>query len=765
MISRLSSRSWQTIGVIVICYAAFALAWIYFSDRAVEAIANSSHQLTRLQQLKGGAFVLFSAGLIGALLWRELRRRDALQHQLERANRAWELVGTCRLAIARTVEEDKLLQEFCTLAVVGGGYRASRMGRGGPGTALQWVAQAGETGPSENPATLMMNVGQTALREQVPVVRRGRVGATSQSEHLMAIPVEAGERDGDALVWVVTTDVPTGFDGTEQVLLRRLADELGQGLAARRMQAALRRAEEEFRVIFTASPLPMWLFDAETLRFLAVNEAAVAHYGYSREEFLNMTIKDIRPAEDVPALLVAVGRKPEGFDRAGVWRHRCRDGRILLVEITTHTIEFRGRRAELVLANDVTERMAAETALRESEARLRLAVAAAELGTFEWDIVQDRLIWSREHEALWGYRPGEFAGRYADFAARVHPEDRPRIEAEVARCQQQRTLYDCEFRVVWPDQSVHWIAGYGQFEFAPDGRPLRMRGVVQEITARKQAEAELRASRERLRELASQVEATREEERTRIAREVHDVLGQLLTGLKLDLAWLDRRCTEVTPPELQQRMRQRLREATELADSLIREVQQISSDLRPSVLDTLGLPAAVRFEAQRFARRSGLSCEVEAAPDQMPLPPEMATQAFRILQEALTNVARHAQASRVHIRLEPVDGHLVLEVRDDGRGLRQTDRDAATGLGLLGMQERARRIGAKLRLGSTPGEGTWLRLQIPLPPPQPAGARAGDGPDPAPDNPTLASSASNESLTPSADFGNEPRPHRGGPGG
>lgn len=706
--SSASRRSWRAIAIVVAAYAVFALAWIYFSDRAVEAIADTPDEAVRWQHLKGAVFVLFSAGLIGALLWKELRRRDAVQAQLERVNRAWELVGSCRLAITRNPAPGDLLREFCELAVGGGGYRTARIGRRGT-TGIEWVVQAGETRLDLEPHASA--VALAALEEQRVVVRPPGQGGGA----LLAVPLGAGrETGGEALVWLLTASAPTGFDEAEQVLLRRLAEELRTGLASLRVHAALRQAEEEFRLIFTASPLPMWLFDVETLRFLAVNDAAVMHYGYSREEFLNMTLKDIRPPEDVPALVAAVGRQPTGFDRAGVWRHRCRDGRILFAEITTHAIEFRGRRAELVLANDVTERLAAEAALRESDERLRLAIGAAELGTFEWNLESGRLVWDRRHEELWGYGPGEFAGNYAAFAARLHPADREPIEAEVVRCQQQRALFDLEFRVIWPDRSEHWIASYGRFEFAPDGRAVRMRGVVQEITARKRAEAELRESRERLRQLAAQVEAAREEERTRIAREVHDVLGQLLTGLKLDLGWLHRRCAEIPVPELRPPLLARLQEATELADTLIRNVQQISSDLRPSVLDTLGLPAAVRFEADRFARRSGLVCDVDTANDIPPLPRDHATQAFRIFQEVLTNIARHAHASRVSVRLAANQNRVVLEVRDNGRGLDEAKRQPGPALGLLGMRERAHRIGATLHLGGQPNHGTWVRLEIPV---------------------------------------------------
>ncbi len=152
----------------------------------------------------------------------------------------------------------------------------------------------------------------------------------------------------------------------------------------------------------------------------------------------------------------------------------------------------------LIFSELITERKLAEDALKESESRLGLAVDAAYMGTFDWDIPNDRITWSRWHEELWGYRLGEFAGTYASFSERVHPEDLPGINAMVERCMATGERYAKEFRVVWPDGSIHWIQGFGEFTFGADSRPLRMRGVVQETTARKLSESLLAESRDRL---------------------------------------------------------------------------------------------------------------------------------------------------------------------------------------------------------------------------------------------------------------------------
>ena len=180
-----------------------------------------------------------------------------------------------------------------------------------------------------------------------------------------------------------------------------------------------------------------------------------------------------------------------------------------------HTTPLRNKDDAIIAAlgvtHDTTERKRSAEALRESEERLRLALEASHLGTFDWDVSHDRIMWSRWHEEMWGFKPGEFGGTYEAFSERVHPDDLPGINAEVARCVAARERFSCEFRVVWPDGSVHWIAGNGEFEFSADGQPARMLGSVMDITERKQAEKELLDANQRLARALSELQAKNEE--------------------------------------------------------------------------------------------------------------------------------------------------------------------------------------------------------------------------------------------------------------
>jgi signal transduction histidine kinase len=246
------------------------------------------------------------------------------------------------------------------------------------------------------------------------------------------------------------------------------------------------------------------------------------------------------------------------------------------------------------------------------------------------------------------------------------------------------------------------------------GERMRTVALVRDVSDRKAADAELRRSREQLRVFSLELARLREEESTRIAREIHDELGQRLTGLKLDLAWIAARLRREAPERDLAAIGAKVKEMAELADDTIAQVRRIATELRPGVLDDLGFVAALEWQCQEFARRTGVTCRVRA-PEEVDLSSDASTALFRILQEALTNVARHAQASTVEVRLSDDGDSLVLEIEDDGRGL-AVPADGALSLGLLGMAERARQVGGVAFIGPTPEGGTIVVVRVPAEP-------------------------------------------------
>jgi len=248
-----------------------------------------------------------------------------------------------------------------------------------------------------------------------------------------------------------------------------------------------------------------------------------------------------------------------------------------------------------------------------------------------------------------------------------------------------------------------------------------------EITERKRMEEELQKSHdelalrvqqrtqevntayEQLRALSARLVSIREEERTRISREIHDELGQALTGLKMDLSWLAKR-----PPEDQQSLAGKIRSMSELLDDTIQTVRKISAELRPGVLDDLGLVAAIEWLVEDFRNRTHIQCKFFSDVERSVLDTDLSTALFRILQETLTNVIRHAQATHVTIDIHEDAGTIVLQVEDNGKGIGAHDITGSKSLGLLGIRERAFLFGGEVQISGSEGKGTTVMVRMPL---------------------------------------------------
>jgi PAS domain S-box-containing protein len=292
----------------------------------------------------------------------------------------------------------------------------------------------------------------------------------------------------------------------------------------------------------------------------------------------------------------------------------------------------------------------------------------------------------------------------------VWPDDHPKLDALLRRAAQRNCRGEIRLQSrKGAPLSVHLSLN-----------PLRLAStraiclIASDLSEMKRAEQELRASSEQLRNLAAHLLSVREEERARISREVHDELGQSLTAVKMDLAWLAARL-----PRRNGQMLKKIDSTRQLADSIIQSIRRISTELRPAVLD-LGLAAAVEWQVQEFQARSGIQCKVRLLTREV-VASNASTAMFRIFQETLTNVARHAKATRAEVVLQKQPDRLVLLIRDNGRGFDQSDPSLSKSLGLLGMRERAAILGGQVNIASAPGRGTTVTAWIPLPSPEESG--------------------------------------------
>ena len=233
-------------------------------------------------------------------------------------------------------------------------------------------------------------------------------------------------------------------------------------------------------------------------------------------------------------------------------------------------------------------------------------------------------------------------------------------------------------------------------------------GIGMDISARKKSERELHQLNSELRRLSAHLQNVREEEQTRIAREIHDELGQQITGLKMDLSWLKKKLTSNTEPVA---MQEKMTSMNDLLDKTVQTIRKIASELRPTILDDLGLYAALEWQSKEFEKRFNIPVQLSSSAKGLDVSPAIASGLFRIYQESLTNIARHAEAKNIVATLEVNNGAIILTITDDGKGF-ITGSGSKKTLGLLGMKERALSIGGKIQIVSEPGKGTTVRITV-----------------------------------------------------
>lgn len=351
--------------------------------------------------------------------------------------------------------------------------------------------------------------------------------------------------------------------------------------------------------------------------------------------------------------------------------------------------------------------------LRDSDARFQTTFEIAAIGIAMVDTDGRWLRVNRKLCEVLGYTQHELME--TTFQAITHPDDLDLDLDQTRRVLEgQADTFTLEKRYIRKDGRAIWCNLTVAIKRKDDGQPHYFISVVEDIQDRKEAEAALRRSEQQLHALYAHLEVIREDERTRLAREVHDVLGQLMTGIAMDVAWIRARIEKLPDEALRAGLSDRLTDVNEMIATMIKTVQEISSDLRPSVLDNIGLNAAIRFESARFERRLDMECELDV-PDQMTpaLEPARATAMFRIFQELLTNIARHAGATRVHVRLASSERDVTLTVSDNGRGITREEQADVRALGLLGMRERVAQFGGSIHIHGEPLRGTTVTVCLP----------------------------------------------------
>jgi PAS domain S-box-containing protein len=558
-------------------------------------------------------------------------------------------------------------------------------------------------------------------RRQVPRQFRGvdrKSRGRWETQHVRSdgveLEIEASVQRLSTIAWrgyaYLARDISSRKRAEEQLHLAELAQRrLAEQLAAEKARLVEAQAVARVGSCETDLPTGVMTWSAETHRIFETDPAT---FQPTHRRFMRLVHPDDRPKVEKS---FAASLKTRG---ASLIEHRIRlsDGRIKHVSERWRTFfDARGRPIRAVgTCQDITKSKLRDLELRRSQESLANAQRLAGIGSWEIDLPTERLHRSDQTFRIFGLRPAKHRATYSTFLQRVHPADREAMHAAHLAAVSGKAKMDFVHRIVQSDKSVRFVHELGELTRDQQGRPIRLAGTIHDITERRRTDEELRARESQLHTLVARLNSVREEEAKRIARELHDDLGQRLTAIDMEVTALELALPKATaerPAPIA-----RIRTAV---DQAIQVVQKISSELRVPQLDLLGLTAAIEWQLKEFSRLSGISCRATRLDEAADLSDAQRTALFRILQEALTNVARHAAASAVSVSLTADCGHLTLNVRDNGRGIAAGELQDRKSIGLLGMRERAQAAGGTVRILGAPGRGTTVSVSLPRPPAPP----------------------------------------------
>ena len=490
--------------------------------------------------------------------------------------------------------------------------------------------------------------------------------------------------------------------------------------------------EGRFRLAFEKAPIGMAVIDFD-YSMRRVNEALCRALGYTAHELLNRKFIEITHADDV-------GRDRNLADklfRGEIPSYRLekrfirKDGALAWLDVTALLIrEENGEPLYcLAMVENITERKRAEEALRTSEERYRSFVVNSSEGIWRLDVEQPIDVKLPADEQLSLFYKYGYLAECNDTMARMHGYDRADdivglrfgesgFARHPASLSSMRKLIASNYRLL--DLQTQDFDAHGGIRYFStnligiivNGHLLRIWGVQRDQTEQTRISLQLEHSHHQLRLLSGHIQAMREREKTGLARELHDTIGQSLASIKIETRLLKKKVAAGQELDLKE-LANRLDEIGSSLDETILSVKGIATELRPGVLDKFGLAAAIEWQCAEFSRRMEIECKYQVPKVELTLKPEVSTTLFRILQEALANVVQHANATTVRVELAVNDSHVSLTINDNGKGITQAEIDAPASLGLLGMRERVQFLEGSFSISGQPGRGTTIRASFP----------------------------------------------------
>jgi len=456
---------------------------------------------------------------------------------------------------------------------------------------------------------------------------------------------------------------------------------------------ALRASEERLRLFFDNMPVPIFVFDVETTAIVTANKRAAEHYGYDRRTLRTMTMQDIRVPEEREDWAYRAEGPADQAEHVGIRTHRKRDGSRISVDVTGYTLDLDGRRVRLVVAQDVTAKLAARESLREGEAYLQIMADVISDVIWDYDVAGGTLNFTSGLRTMYGYEGCERV-TLDWWLERVHPDDRGEaLDSFNTALAGVDSAWETQYRFRRFDGSYAYVLDRGYIMRDESGRATRALGIMVDITR----QVALRDAADR----------AAQRERQRLARDLHDTVTQSLYSLSLIAEAARRRAIAGD----RRAVVENVTRVGELAQQSLKEMYLLVYEFRPAALERDGLARALQARLDAVERRSGIQARLLVEPDEE-LAPEIQTQLFRVAEEALNNALKHASATAVWIHIGPANGAATMEIRDDGRGFDPAEAATSGGLGLISMKERVEKLGGRLEIVTAPGQGTIVRVYL-----------------------------------------------------
>jgi PAS domain S-box-containing protein len=687
--ARRPTSPWRGASRIAVIYLIFAIGWISFANFFVKPFVDES-RVPYLETIEYIAFALGSAVLLYVLVVRFARQRAVIEDALRRNERRYRsLVLATAQVTWRGEANGEIAEEQPTWEAFTGQTFAQYRGWG-------WL----EAIHPDDRAMLSERWRKAVARESRP-----------PNDRYYEIEYRVRRRDGMYRNFVARTVPVLDPENRVQEWVGICFDITEQKLH----EAQLRDSEERYRNLVDIAP--DMIFVHQQGRIIFMNPAGLRMLrAPSLESVIGKNAIDLAHPDFHDIIRERIRQTASGQKVPTMEQKLVRfDGTTFDAEVGATGFLYHGQPSVQVVARDITARLRAQEELKASETRFNLVTRATTDVVYDWDMATNAIWWNENLRIQFGYegKPEELGITF--WTSLIHPEDAARIDASLSGAVTGgKKFWADEYRFRRTDGSYASVLDRGYIVHDASGKAVRMIGAMMDITDRKQTEQRLRDSREQARALTGHLERIREDERTRIAREIHDELGQALTGLKMDLSWFASRLPN--QPALTEKSAAMLK----LIDSTVHAVRRLSTELRPAILDNLGLIPAIEWLAQEFQKRTGVVCEFDADNEELTLDEQRTTALFRVCQEALTNVTRYAQASAVKIELTTVGEEMVLRIHDNGRGITDAEARGTKSFGLLGMRERARLLGGTLEIHGEKGAGTTLTMRIPAPQAAPA---------------------------------------------